>query len=500
MLCLVPLPYEGESVELISVHSESTDKWYEKMKADIVSNPDKFPLWKVEDDQVFKSVNVGHKPAQWNRVIPKELRKDVLLECHDSALAGHFGVNKAYNRVRQLYYWRKMNSDVRNYVSKCETCCKIKVPQSRPVGLMGEERKISAPFQVLSTDLMGPFPKSPKGYRFLVVTTCLFLKYVWLRPLRDSKTEHVMAHLVADVFLKYGVPGTLICDNGPQFRSINMKSLCDEYGIKLLYNYYYHAQANPTERMNRVVKTMIRAYVKDNHRLWDKNLHCTANVINTAVHDVTGYSPHELMFGEVWKGHAALQNLKLADGNLPEFGPRNLRKFKEREKIREDIVKKLNEAYKKNAVYFNFRRRDFKYQVGKYVLRENKEQSDAGKYFSAKLAPRYVGPLKIIQKIGTNGYLLETDKGKHDGPWHAENLKPAPDVNSMTCIYPRKVTIASWNVSSARAVVKKGGWDSSLNTDPDIICLQETRCPIPKVPVAFLNLAISFPIGLLAMN
>ena len=68
------------------------------------------------------------------------------------------------------------------------------------------------------------------------------------------------------------------------------------------FTYAYHPEANPTERVNRVLKGMIRSFLTDNQRVWDKHLFEFATAINSAVHDVTGYSPHELMFGSNTRG------------------------------------------------------------------------------------------------------------------------------------------------------------------------------------------------------
>ncbi|KAK3919921.1 Pro-Pol polyprotein [Frankliniella fusca] len=62
------------------------------------------------------------------------------------------------------------------------------------------------------------WPYSPTH---LIVSTCLFSKYVWLRPLRSTKAAHLVRHLEEDIFLKFAVPGTLLTDNGSNYRDSN---------------------------------------------------------------------------------------------------------------------------------------------------------------------------------------------------------------------------------------------------------------------------------------
>lgn len=53
----------------------------------------------------------------------------------------------------------------------------------------------------------------------------------------------------------------------------------------------YHLSANPTERSNRVIGTMISSYIKENLREWDVNIPQVPFAFNTAVHEVTEFAP-----------------------------------------------------------------------------------------------------------------------------------------------------------------------------------------------------------------
>lgn len=424
-LSRAPLDYDGESIDLITVDNLPQDKWYVEMLQLVQSKPESYPAWKVEGNQLYKVVRINNEETQWNRVVPKDFRNQVFEECHDHPLAGHMGVEKTFNRIRQLYYWPKLKVDVKKYVAKCHTCLQCKIPPFKPAGKMGSPKVISVPLQVVSSDLIGPLPSSG-GFEYLVVTCDLFTKYVWIKPLRKATAKAVCTHLEQDVFLKVGVPGLLLCDNGKQYKCQEMSDLCDNYGVKILYNFYYHPQSNPTERVNRVIKTMLAAYVKENHKSWSKNIHLVSTAINTSVHEVTKFTPHRLLFGEEWRGHGGLRPVDY-DGTLPPIGERSSRSAEEFEKVRGVVMKRLAEAYKRAAHYYNLRRRDKEFDVGQTVYRRNFQKSDKSKGVTKKLAPRFVGPFKIISKVGLRAYLLEDDDGEQDGPWHVGDLKETPD-------------------------------------------------------------------------
>lgn len=476
-----PLLYEGESVDLITVEVESSDEWYEKMKSSIQDDPEGYPAWKVEGSQVFKLVTDCNGLPTWNRLVPKELRDTVLKECHDSPLAGHGGFAKTFDRVRQQYYWPKMGSDIKKHISKCHVCLLVKIPQFKPAGFMGKSKVVTAPFQTISSDIIGPLPKSSSGFLYMVVSVCLFTKYVWVRPLRRATAEAVRDHLLEDIFLKYSVPTTLVCDNGPQYKSKVIESLLNKFGVKMFCNFFYHPQTNPTERVNRVIKTMIISYVVDNQRLWDKQVHNVAHAINTARHESTGYSPHQLVYGERWCGYGTCRPGLEEDCPI-SFGDREelMGKWKDMVKVRTEVLKRLEIAYEKNCRTYNLRRREVELQVGQIVYRKNYTQSNAGKYYSAKLATKFVGPFKVVKKVGYRAYLLEAADGKRDGPWHVSDIKPVadgeqPDVDSLV-MPSHSIKVCTWNVAGFRSIVKKGYWNSILNCDFDVICLQETKC------------------------
>ncbi|KAK9674593.1 Integrase zinc binding domain [Popillia japonica] len=198
----------------------------------------------------------------------------------------------------QKYYWPKLRADVANYVRRCAICLGTKPEQRAAAGhLLSKSVTASRPWQIISADLMGPLPRTSKGYTFIFVVCDIFSKFVLLFPLRAATASKVVQILEEQIFLLFGAPKTLVVDNGVQFRSRLMQSLAEKYGVHMAYNANYHAQCNPTERVNRVVKTMLTAYVKDRHRLWDSYLQQVGFAIRSSKHEVTGQTPNFVNFG-----------------------------------------------------------------------------------------------------------------------------------------------------------------------------------------------------------
>lgn len=313
-----------------------------------------------------------------------------------------------------------MRADVANYVRKCRTCAAHKPDQKKPSGLMAEHPKPSQPYEILSSDLMGPLPRSHRGYRYILVIQDYFSKFCSVFPLRTASADALTKKIEEEVFLMFGVLRLFICDNGKQYRSTQFRRMLETYKCKIKYTGFYHPQADPTERYNRTLKTMISMFVSENHRTWDVNLARLACATRTAKHDSTRLSPYFVNFGRrmILCGEDFNKG-PIVKGESEESVPKDeamLKMFK-------DVRRRLQEASKKAERVYNLRRRHVEFLPNQAVWKRNFVLSDASKYYNAKLAPKYVGPYYIKRKISPWMYELYDEKGKSVGIWSTKDLK-----------------------------------------------------------------------------
>lgn len=419
-------------IDLIEVTQVSEDLWYNQIFGKVRDRPAEFPDWRIEGHQLFKLVHsrlfgLLKEEECWKRVLPRELRQDAIHASHDVPTAGHLGVVKTVQRLAALYYWPQLRRDVTKYVRNCGVCARYKVEQRRPAGLMGRRTRIERPWQVISIDIMGPLPRSSKGNVYLLVVADCFSKFPLLFPMRNANAKPIAKLIEDHVFLVFGVPQFILADNGVQFRSHVFSSLVEHYDSRVLFNAHYHPQANPTERINRVLKTMMASYVQSKHTSWDVHLPEFACAIRTAKHSATGLSPYFVNFGREMvlsgKLYASLDEDNLDFAPRPE--PTQLNStFRE---IYQEVGGRLDAAYEKSKRIYDLRRRPVSYQVGDLVFRRNFPLSDASRQFSAKLAPKFLGPFKVKKKLSTWTYELEDLSGRANGTWHVQDLKPGID-------------------------------------------------------------------------
>lgn len=417
----------SESINTSSF-ADTKDNWYVKMRTNVSEKPSKYPAWRLEDQVLYKYCKgqvseLRDQSDCWKLVIPKDFRSKVLTLYHDDPTSGHLGSYKTYWKVFSRCYWPKMNADINRYVKHCKVCGMQKPEQRKPLGLMGSCPKVTQPWHTISLDFMGSFPRSSKGNTHLLVVTDYFSKYVLTFPLRSATAKALVKHVEEDVFLVYGTPQYIICDNGPQMTSKEFKSLCEHYKVRIAFTPLYFPAPDQTERVNKVCKTMIRSYIKDSHRAWDVHLPAISLAIRTARHSVTDFTPYFINFGREHKLFGDDHRPRLAGEPDPNVNNEIKIRQKGFQEMFEKISVKLQSSHDKNKKTYDLRRRPDNFIVGQKVWRTNKCQSDAINYFSAKLAPKFLGPFIIHKKLGYNTYQLCNEDKTDAGTWHAQHLK-----------------------------------------------------------------------------
>jgi hypothetical protein len=76
-------------------------------------------------------------------------------------------------------------------------------------------------------DIVGPLRKAPWGYNHLLVTVDKFSKWIEARPITNLKAEQVVSFFT-DIIHRFGVPNSIITDNGSQFTGRKLLEFCDD--------------------------------------------------------------------------------------------------------------------------------------------------------------------------------------------------------------------------------------------------------------------------------
>jgi hypothetical protein len=74
-------------------------------------------------NEIFKGSEINVALLQNNIPINcVEDRYKIIREYHESAIGGHRGMNKTYNKITKDFYWRNMRPEVQQFVKGCIKC------------------------------------------------------------------------------------------------------------------------------------------------------------------------------------------------------------------------------------------------------------------------------------------------------------------------------------------------------------------------------------------
>ncbi|XP_060194960.1 uncharacterized protein LOC132624154 [Lycium barbarum] len=150
----------------------------------------------------------------------------------------------------------------------------------------------------MGMDVIGPIePPASNGYRFILVAIDYFIKWVEATS-HKSVTKKVMADFVKNNFIcPFGVPESIITDNGANLNSDLMKDICEQFKITYRNSTAYQPQMNgAVEAANKNIKRILRKMI-DNYKNWHEQLLYTLLGYKTTTRTSTGATPYLLVYG-----------------------------------------------------------------------------------------------------------------------------------------------------------------------------------------------------------
>ena len=249
-------------------------------------------LFLLKDGVIYMRKKFGDR-----LVIPQAMKAHILSICHDIPTAGHFGVERTMQKVKESFAWYKCSQEVKKYVRKCQTCNRAKktVRHKRfpmtlnPAGVVLER---------VHVDYMGPLPKSRRGNQYILVAVDHFTRWLEIIPTPTQDAETTAKALVDVFFCRWGLPLRIISDQGTNFDSALIKEMCRLLRIEKCRTTAYRPQANgAVERLNKIIMAAIRSYIGTDETRWDENLQLIASAMRAARNRHTGQSPNKMMLG-----------------------------------------------------------------------------------------------------------------------------------------------------------------------------------------------------------
>ncbi|GJY01079.1 putative reverse transcriptase domain-containing protein [Tanacetum coccineum] len=233
----------------------------------------------------------------------------------------------------------------------------------------------------------------------------------------DAKYEHIY---IDEIVTRHGVPVSIISDRDGRFTSRCWQTVQKALGTRLDMSTAYHPQTDgQSERTIQTLEDMLRACVIDFGGSWDVHLPLAEFSYNNSYHSSIRCAPFEALYGR--KCRSPVLWAEIGESSL--IGPELVQEMTDKVVL---IKEKLKAARDRQKSYADNRRKPLEFEVGDRVMLKVSPWKGVIRFGKkGKLAPRYVGPFEILERIGPVAYRLrlpEELSGVHD-TFHVSNLK-----------------------------------------------------------------------------
>lgn len=217
-------------------------------------------------------------------VIPGKFRQQLLTLLHE----GHPGMVRMKSLARKHCWWPLLDQEIEDMIRRCDTCThSLPLPSSTTNNWAWP----NGPWQRVHLD----FAQYRQDHFMVMVDA--HSKWPEVIHMPHGTTAKATIDALRAVFGRYGLPTTVVSDNGPPFPSREFGSFLQANGIKQIFSPPYHPQTNgEAERFVRTFKEGMNRRLRTQS---NKNLclHEFLLTYRTTPHTTTGITPSEAMFG-----------------------------------------------------------------------------------------------------------------------------------------------------------------------------------------------------------
>ncbi|GJS44442.1 reverse transcriptase domain-containing protein [Tanacetum coccineum] len=315
-------------------------------------------------------------------------------EAHKMRYSVHPEADKMYYDLRDMYWWPGMKKEIAIYVSKCLTCAKVKAEHQRPSSLLQQSEIPEWKWEKIAMDFITKLPRSSSGH-----------DAIWVIVDRLTKSAHFLA-----------IREDYSMEKLARFWQTMQKAL----GTRLDMSTTYHPQTDgQSERTIQTLEDMLRACVIDFGGSWNIHLPLAEFSYNNSYHSSIRCAPFEALYGR--KCRSPVLWAEIGDSRL--IRPELVQETTDKVVVIRDRLKAARDRQKS---YADNRRKPLEFQVGDHVMLKVSPWKGVVRFGKkGKLAPRFVGPFEILERIGPVAYRLrlpEELSSVHD-TFHVSNLK-----------------------------------------------------------------------------
>jgi hypothetical protein len=308
-----------------------------------------------------------------------------------------------YQDLKEQFWWHGMKREIAFYIARCDVCQCVKAEHQRPAGLLQPLKVPMWKWEEVSMDFITGLPRSKRGHDSIWVIVDRLTKVAHFIPVKTTHNGRELTDLyISRIVSLHGVPKTIVSDHGTQFTSQFWAKLHEALGTKLSFSTAYHPQTGgQTERVNQILEDMLRACILSYGAKWEDCLPFAEFSYNNSYQASLQMAPFEALYGR--KCRTPLNWSETGESQV--FGHDIIKEAEEQVQL---IRNRLKAAQSRQKSYADSRRRPLTFQVGDFVyLRVTPLKGMQRFHVKGKLAPRYIGPYKVLERRGEMSYKLE---------------------------------------------------------------------------------------------
>ncbi|GJS72366.1 putative reverse transcriptase domain-containing protein [Tanacetum coccineum] len=203
----------------------------------------------------------------------------------------------------------------------------------------------------------------------------------------------------------------------------NMKADIATYkalGIDISMSTSYHPETDDqSKRTIQTLEDMLRACVIDFGKGWVKHLPLAEFSYNNSYHASIKAAPYEALYGQKCRSPVCWAEV----GEAQLTGPELIQETTEKIVL---IKQRIQAAQDRQKSYTDLKRKPMEFEVGDRVMLKVSPWKGVVRFGKrGKLNPRYVGPFKVLAKVGKVAYRLELPQelSRVHHTFHVSNLK-----------------------------------------------------------------------------
>ena len=255
---------EHNRIKWLWISSAHDDKNYTKVWQTIKKEVKWFPSelnlkaliteYQADDDSTLQFRNWCWAPKL------EPLWTALIHDVHTFILTNHVSWHNIYSILACDFFWSEMFDDDYWYIWNCDMRGRTKPWQNMKQEFL---KSLLIPNRIWQEILMNFIValSESEGYSNIMIVTDRLSKNVSLTALLNLEVEMVIQSFIKNVFSLHETPLMIVSDWGSQFISEFWVRFCETLNIQYQLFTVFHPQTDGfTERMNSVIKLMLRAF------------------------------------------------------------------------------------------------------------------------------------------------------------------------------------------------------------------------------------------------